>query len=154
MAEQDYHSPTENIMESNELVSVEQARALIAASISRVHPVVKELMQSTGLALAEDIFSPLDIPAFDQSSMDGYAIYAEDIKSSLQVQGIMAAGHAQPETLQRNHAMRIFTGAPLPAGSDTIVMQEKVILHSSAIQVTDTLIENCLLYTSPSPRDS
>jgi len=128
-------------MESNELVSVEQARALIAASISRVHPVVKELMQSTGLALAEDIFSPLDIPAFDQSSMDGYAIYAEDIKSSLQVQGIMAAGHAQPETLQRNHAMRIFTGAPLPAGSDTIVMQEKVILHSSAIQVTDTLIE-------------
>ena len=128
-------------MESNELVSVEQARALIAASISRVHPVVKELMHTTGLALAEDIFSPLDIPAFDQSSMDGYAIYSEDIKSSLQVQGIMAAGHTQPETLQRNHAMRIFTGAPLPAGSDTIVMQEKVILHSSAIQVTDTHIE-------------
>ena len=128
-------------MESNELVSVEQARALIAASISRVHPVVKELIFSTGLALAEDIFSPLDIPAFDQSSMDGYAIYAEDINKSLPVQGIMAAGHAQPEILQRNHAMRIFTGAPLPAGSDTIVMQEKVIVHSSGIQITDPQIE-------------
>jgi molybdopterin molybdotransferase len=128
-------------MESNELISVEQARAIIAASVCRVHPVVKDLMYSTGLALAEDIFSPLDIPAFDQSSMDGYAIYAEDIKRPLSLQGIMAAGHAQPEKLQRNHAMRIFTGAPLPAGSDTIVMQEKVILHSSGIQITDTHIE-------------
>ena len=88
-------------MESNELVSVEQARALIAASVSRVHPAMKELMHSTGLAIAEDIFSPLDIPAFDQSSMDGYAIYAEDIKRQLTVQGIMAAGHAQPETLRK-----------------------------------------------------
>src|SRR6202008_4118166 len=72
---------------------------------------------------------------------DGYAIFAEDIKGKLPVQGIMAAGHAQPEILQRNHAMRIFTGAPLPAGSDTIVMQEKVILLSSAIQITDPHIE-------------
>ncbi len=128
-------------MESNELVSVEQARALIAASVSRVHPAVKELMHSAGLAIAEDIFSPLDIPAFDQSSMDGYAIYAEDIKRQLTVQGIIAAGHAQPEILERNHAMRIFTGAPLPAGSDTIVMQEKVIVHSSGIQITDPQIE-------------
>ena len=128
-------------MESNELVSVAQARALILSSVSRVLPVVKEVSNSAGLAIAEDIFSPLDIPAFDQSSMDGYAIYAEDIRSLLPVQGIMAAGHAQPETLQRNHAMRIFTGAPLPAGSDTIVMQEKVILSSSGIQITDPNIE-------------
>jgi len=128
-------------MESNELVSVEQARALIAASVSRVQPVMKDLMLSTGLAIAEDIFSPLDIPAFDQSSMDGYAIYAEDIKRRLPVQGIIAAGHAQPETLERNHAVRIFTGSPLPAGADTIVMQEKVIVHESGIQITDPLIE-------------
>ncbi|HZZ74874.1 MAG TPA: gephyrin-like molybdotransferase Glp [Puia sp.] len=128
-------------MESNELVSVEKARALIAATISSVHPVAKELMYSTGLAIAEDIFSPLDIPAFDQSSMDGYAIYAEDIKELLPVQGIVAAGHAQPEILKRSQAMRIFTGAPLPAGADTIIMQEKVILHSSGIQIADPEIE-------------
>src|ERR1700749_4837431 len=97
MGQQNYHSTSENIMESNELVSVEKARALIAATISGVHPVAKELMYSTGLALAEDIFSPLDIPAFDQSSMDGYAIYAEDIKRPMILQGVMAAGHAQPE---------------------------------------------------------
>ena len=72
--------------------------------------------------------------------MDGYAIYAEDIKRQLPVQGIIAAGHAQPEILERNHAMRIFTGAPLPAGSDTIVMQEKVIVHSAGIQITDPQI--------------
>src|SRR5450755_1000298 len=128
-------------MESNELVSVAQARALIAASVSRVHPAVKELMHSTGLAIADHIFSPLDIPAFDQSSMDGYAVNAEDIKGRLLLKGVIAAGHAKPETLQRNHAMRIFTGAPLPAGSDTIVMQEKVIVHESEIQITDPGIE-------------
>ena len=128
-------------MESNELVSVAQARALIAASVSRVHPAVQEVSHALGLALAVDIFSPLDLPAFDQSSMDGYAIYVEDIKKPLLVQGVIAAGHALPETLQRNHAMRIFTGAPLPAGSDTIVMQEKVIVDESGIQITDPQIE-------------
>ncbi len=60
-------------MESNELVSVEEARTIIAASLFRVNPAVKDISNSTGLAIAEDIFSPLDIPAFDQSSMDGYA---------------------------------------------------------------------------------
>ena len=128
-------------MESNEFVSVEQARALIAASVSRVYPVMKEVMHSTGLAIAEDIFSPLDIPAFDQSSMDGYAVYAEDIKKRLPVQGIMAAGHAQPEILERYHAMRIFTGAPLPAGADTVVMQEKVMLNGTMVDITDKNIE-------------
>ncbi len=128
-------------MESNELVSVEKARELIAASLYRVQPAVKEVSNSTGLAITEDIFSPLDIPPFDQSSMDGYAIYSEDIKSPLVLQGVVAAGHAQPEILQRKHAMRIFTGAPLPAGSDTIIMQEKAIVHSSAIQITDPDIE-------------
>jgi molybdopterin molybdotransferase len=53
----------------------------------------------------------------------------------------MAAGHPQPETLQRNHAMRIFTGSPLPGGSDTIIMQEKVIVHSSGIEITDPHVE-------------
>jgi molybdopterin molybdotransferase len=128
-------------METAELVSVDQARALIASSVSRVHPVVKELMQCTGLAIAEDIFSPLDLPAFDQSSMDGYAVYADDMRRPMILQGIVAAGHAQPEILQRNHAIRIFTGAPVPAGADTIVMQEKVILDASGIHVTDRDIE-------------
>ena len=128
-------------METAELVSVDQARALIASSVSRVHPVEKELMHSTGLAIADDIFSPLDIPAFDQSSMDGYAVFAEDLRWPMKLQGVVAAGHAQPETLERNHAMRIFTGAPLPAGADTIVMQEKVVAEESGIHVTDPHIE-------------
>ena len=127
-------------MESNELVSVEQARAIIAASVSHMKPAVRDVSNALGLAIAEDIFSPLDIPAFDQSSMDGYAVYAEDIKRPLIVQGVMAAGHAKAETLQRKHAMRIFTGAPLPAGADTIIMQEKVIVNASEIKIADPTI--------------
>jgi molybdopterin molybdotransferase len=128
-------------MESNELISVEQARAIIAATIRRIEPALQEVSCSLGLAIAKDIFSPLEIPAFDQSSMDGYAVYAEDMKSPLVLQGVMAAGHAKPEKLQRNHAMRIFTGAPLPSGADTIVMQEKVIIGPTGIQVTDPDIQ-------------
>jgi molybdopterin molybdotransferase len=128
-------------MESKELVSVGQARTLITAGISRTQPAMQEVIQSAGLAIAADIYSPLDIPAFDQSSMDGYAIYAEDIKGPLILQGIMAAGHAHQETLKKNYAMRIFTGAPLPAGADTIVMQEKVVADRSGIQIKDHNIE-------------
>lgn len=128
-------------MDSNELISADQARALIAATVSRVTPVIRDVTLSSGLAIADDIYSPLDLPAFDQSSMDGYAIYADDIRHPLILQGVVAAGHGQPETLQRNHAMRIFTGAPLPGGSDTIVMQEKVVIGSSGIEITDPGIE-------------
>jgi molybdopterin molybdotransferase len=76
--------------------------------------------------LAEDIYSEIQVPGFDNSAMDGYAFCYEEFlnrKGILKAGQRIAAGHF-PEKLQEGHADRIFTGAPVPDGADTVVMQE------------------------------
>src|SRR5574343_98109 len=86
-------------------------------------------LQAEGRVLAQDLVSALQVPAFDNSSMDGYALRCADVAteaaqgSVLRVTQRIAAGHSgQP--LQAGQAARIFTGAPLPAGADAVLMQE------------------------------
>jgi molybdopterin molybdotransferase len=128
-------------MSAKELISVEEARAIIADEISPLFPIILPIEIAAGLILAEDVYSALDIPAFDQSSMDGYAIYLEDISDTLQLQGVIPAGALQQVELMKKHTMRIFTGAPLPLGADTVVMQEKVSVSPTHIRVEDKQIE-------------
>jgi molybdopterin molybdotransferase len=128
-------------MDSKEPISVEQARAIIAASVNPLPEVILAIEKTNGLTLAEDIYSPLDIPAYDQSSMDGYAIYIEDITETLTLQGVMQAGTPRQVQLERRQAMRIFTGAPLPSGADTVIMQEKVSAEPEQIKIEDWKIE-------------
>lgn len=80
-----------------------------------------------GRVLAEDVVSALQVPAFDNSSMDGYAVRCEDLVPGavLSVTQRIPAGH-QGQPLQPGQVARIFTGAPVPAGADAIVMQEQV----------------------------
>ena len=79
-----------------------------------------------GRVLAEDVVSALQVPAFDNSSMDGYAVRCEDLVPGavLSVTQRIPAGH-QGQPLQPGQVARIFTGAPVPAGADAIVMQEQ-----------------------------
>jgi molybdopterin molybdotransferase len=77
--------------------------------------------------LAEDLVSELDVPAFNNSAMDGYAFCFDDFKASagvLEHGQRIPAGHF-PDAMKAGHADRIFTGAPLPQGADTVVMQEE-----------------------------
>lgn len=80
---------------------------------------------ASGRIVARDVVSPLDVPPFERSAMDGYAVRATDLPSSLPIVGYVAAGEAPPPLLP-HHAMRVFTGAPIPPGADTVVEQEKV----------------------------
>ncbi len=85
------------------------------------------LAQASGRVLARDIRARLTQPPFHASAMDGYALAAADapeIGSVLTVVGSAAAGHAFEGKLDRGQAVRIFTGAPVPAGADTILIQE------------------------------
>ena len=99
--------------------------------------------QSYGRIVAKDIISPVPVPAFANSAMDGYAVRFADLNASadtvLQVQGQSLAGHPFAGALEAHHAIRIFTGAALPPQADTIVIQENtsagttdstVIIHS------------------------
>lgn len=119
------------------MISVEEAKKLISEHISSLKPVIKPLQQAAEHVLANDIFAAFDIPAFAQSSMDGYAIIFGEQTTNLNLIGEMAAGTANKLTLTKGQAIRIFTGAPLPDGADTVVMQEKTSRENNTISFQD-----------------
>lgn len=111
-----------------QLLSIDEAQALVR---ERVQPIgrVDRVMLGDALdrVLALDVIAPMDVPSFDNSAVDGYALrYADldrDGDTVLPVVGRVAAGQDMPD-MPGGAAIRIFTGAPMPAGYDTVVMQE------------------------------
>lgn len=96
-------------------------------------PVSVPLSDARGRVLAADVASTLSVPSVDNSAMDGYAVRAADVQvggPGLVVSQRIAAGHA-PTPLEPGTVARIFTGAQLPPGADTVVMQEEVRLVDS-----------------------
>ena len=127
------------------MISVAEALQLIDENSSKAEPEQLALNEASGLVLAKDIYSPADIPAYPQSSMDGYALSYLGWKkgSALQLSGEMAAGSSFSIPLLPNHAIRIFTGAAVPAGADTVVIQEKSkIINGKLIIEDENLIQN------------
>lgn len=122
------------------MISVEEAKKLIKKNTVSLAPVILSLKEASEHILAADVYSKFDIPAFRQSSMDGYAIIFDDKETELNLVGEMAAGTQHSITLQRGQASRIFTGAPLPEGADTVIMQEKIIRTGYKIKVQDDKI--------------
>ena len=119
------------------MISVDEAKKLISDHISSLKPLLKPLHEAADHVLANDIFAAFDIPAFRQSSMDGYAIIFDDQKKNLDLVGEMAAGTANKLRISKGQASRIFTGAPLPDGADTVVMQEKTSKKNNTISFED-----------------
>lgn len=119
------------------MISVKEAKDLISQHISPLNPISINLAKAAGHTLAVDIYAQFDIPAFRQSSMDGYALKFEDHEKELRIIGEMAAGTTQNITIQNGEAGRIFTGAPLPNGADTVVMQEKITRSGDKITLQD-----------------
>src|SRR5215218_981574 len=120
-----------------ELMSLDAARALIRERLSPIAGTdVVPLIAADGRVLAEDVRAPLDLPPFDNSAVDGFAVRFAELKqdgdTTLPVLGRVAAGGSVP-TLEENAALRIFTGAPMPAGFDTIFMQEDVRLEEGRV---------------------
>jgi len=97
------------------------------------------LQQAAGKVLAMDVYATTDIPAYDQSAMDGYALSYTGWKEhkTLMVQGEVPAGSADRYSLPAHQAMRIFTGAAVPAGADTVVMQEKIRTENGKLIIED-----------------
>jgi molybdopterin molybdotransferase len=108
------------------VLSREEAWALIAARATALPAVSLGLEEAVGRVLAEDVISPIDIPGFDRSAMDGYALRSADAPGRLRVAGEVAAGDA-PGVLPPEQAMRIFTGGAIPAGADAVEKQESVV---------------------------
>ena len=111
------------------LLPVSEALAqLRAAGQPMVTKESVSLRQAQGRILAEPLISGRDIPGFNNAAVDGYAINAADLNpqqaTQLPLVGQATAGHASAEALKPGTAMRILTGAKMPDGADTVVMQE------------------------------
>ena len=109
-----------------EHIETEEARQLLERFSFSPETETIALSDSLDRILAEDCFARLAVPPFDKSPFDGYACRAEDTPGRLRVIGAAAAGCGALPRLGRGEAIRIFTGAPLPAEADTIVKQEDV----------------------------
>jgi len=93
--------------------------------------------------LAEDVYASGDIPAFPQSSMDGYAFSFEGWKKhkKIKIVGEVVAGSNENITLEPGNAVRIFTGAAVPTGADTVIKQEKTKTHSEELIIEDDALQ-------------
>ena len=100
-----------------------------------------ELHRADGRILAQELSAPFDVPDFDNSRMDGYAVRAQDCHTSLPISQVIAAGD-QARPLAAGTAARIFTGAFLPAGADTVVMQENTRSDGKHVTFTEPVFAN------------
>jgi molybdopterin molybdotransferase len=115
----------------NSLSTVEEHQAAILTAITPLAPASLELADAEGCVLAEDVTAAVALPSFDNSSMDGYAVHATDVAgaasdspATLPVTGEIAAGDTGVYRLAPGTAIRIMTGAQLPAGADAVVPVE------------------------------
>jgi len=120
------------------LMRVEEAQALLDRVISQVSEAqAVPLSQALGRILLEDVVADLDVPPHNNSAVDGYAVFFDDLdpkaETVLPVTGRVAAGHPLDHEARRGEAIRIFTGAPMPPGPDTIMMQEDCRLEGDRV---------------------
>jgi molybdopterin molybdotransferase len=108
------------------MISVEDALRLVHENVfPNLDTKGIEVRDAVGFVLSEDIFSPINMPPFRQSAMDGYAIHVHE-DQSYQLIGEVKAGDDHQPVLKSGEAVRIFTGAPVPDTANSVVIQEKV----------------------------
>lgn len=108
------------------LISLTDARTMISRAVSPLEPIVVPLAEAHGRVLREDVLAPEDLPAFDRSAMDGYAVAAGDVSERFRIVAELQAGHASEVELHAGECARIFTGAQIPRGATQVMMQEDV----------------------------
>lgn len=121
------------------MTSVEDARKKMMASLAIGGRETRSLSVSSGYVISKNIYSPLDLPPFHQSAMDGYAMLHDDVisKKNIAVVGESSAGKSFAKKIASGEAVRIFTGAEIPKGANMVVMQEKMNVKGAGLEVED-----------------
>ncbi|WP_454630999.1 molybdopterin molybdotransferase MoeA [Bradyrhizobium cenepequi] len=123
---------------SGPMMSVAEAVRLIATRVTAVPDIeTVALAEADGRILANEILAPLPLPPFTNSAVDGYAVASRDLpdgsEQAVPVSGRVQAGAAANAAIKAGHAVRIFTGAPMPDGADTVFMQEDVRVEGDKV---------------------
>ena len=119
------------------LMPVDEALSRILESAKTLASEAVPLADCVGRILSQELKAKRNQPPFQSSAMDGYAVRFDDQHHALKLIGVSAAGHGFKGTVKAKQAVRILTGAPLPKGADTIVIQENVTLDGGYITVTE-----------------
>ncbi|HWY76295.1 MAG TPA: molybdopterin molybdenumtransferase MoeA, partial [Verrucomicrobiae bacterium] len=125
------------------MLEYEEALERILAAVRPAVPERVPLAEASGRILAERISAPLDLPPFDNSAMDGYAVRARDVQGAtkelpkeLRLRGKVAAGDNFAGAIEPGDCVRVFTGSALPPGADAVVMQEDTRVEGDACNVS------------------
>jgi molybdopterin molybdotransferase len=131
-------APGRGRQEESHVPSFEEARSIILDHVAPLGAESVSLLDAAGRVLAEDVASPSDLPAWDNSAMDGYAVRAAELAggAALPVAAYLPAGAPGAAPLPPGSAAKILTGAPLPAGADTVVPVEHAEEEGGAVRAT------------------
>jgi molybdopterin molybdotransferase len=124
----------------DQALGLDEARRILHAAVSPISgSEMVAIRAALGRVLAADVIAPLDVPAHDNSAMDGYAIRAADLdnaaETTLKLVGTALAGSGFNGVVGVGQAVRVMTGAVLPSGSDTVVMQEEVTPEGDSVRI-------------------
>lgn len=123
------------------MISVQEAKQSLQENIFTTHSMRVSLNDALGLVVSEEVKAVVSVPPFDNSAMDGYAIKYDEARTSYTVSHIIQAGESQHVTIETGHAARIFTGAPIPDGCDTVVQQELCRVANGTLFTGDHRVE-------------
>jgi molybdopterin molybdotransferase len=127
------------------MIKLTQARKIIDDNVKPLDPVKVPIDEAVGCAVAETITSPINVPGFACSKMDGVAIRYKDLNGrkpwELPLQNVVAAGDNPDQELFSKHAVKIMTGAPVISGADTVVKVEDVRFEGNTVVLSENITE-------------
>ncbi|MFH1833690.1 MAG: gephyrin-like molybdotransferase Glp [bacterium] len=131
---------------SSKMASIEEARVLVLAEAAPLPVEARLLTEALGAVLGQEIIAPHDVPPFDNSAMDGFAVRAADTvdaspesPSDLLVCETIPAGHVASHTVGAGEAAKIMTGAPMPRGADAVVQSESAVEKAGRVFIQEAV---------------
>jgi len=128
------------------MLTVEEARGRVLENIMLLGVEKRNILECLGCVLAEDVYADYDIPPFDNSQMDGFAVIAEDVAKASQNNPVtlkivenLPAGHAPTKKIIHGQAARIMTGAMMPRGADAVVMVEHTQTDGTSVKIFNSV---------------
>ena len=123
------------------MITLKEANELINNSVTSLNAKTIPIANSVNCKLNGDLHSPINVPGFDNSAMDGIAIRYSDLQETgpwkLKIQETIAAGDSPTNTLRNGYAVKIMTGAPLPEDADTVIIVEELIFYDDMVEITE-----------------
>jgi len=124
------------------MIPYEKALELVLKNTKKLKAVKVSLENSLGMVLDEDIISKIEMPPFNKASMDGYALRSDDTLSKdvrFKCIGLIQAGDKFKKNVGKKECVKIMTGAPLPSGTNSVIMVEKTKQHNETVEIFQSL---------------